>query len=117
MEMIRPPWSVNAYAEQYAIRAFSRYNLIEQSRSRIAAEREWLTGSLQSIGLRPRPSRANFILVDVGRPVTGLCSCLEKHRILVRDCSSFGLPSSIRVAVRRRDENSRLVEALLSCLH
>ncbi|MDD2639212.1 MAG: hypothetical protein PHO60_09640, partial [Methanothrix sp.] len=38
---------------------------------------------------------------------------MEQERILVRDCSSFGLGEDyIRVAVRNREENVRLVLAL-----
>jgi threonine-phosphate decarboxylase len=44
-----------------------------------------------------------------------LCGCLAHRDILVRDCASFGLPDCIRVAVRTRDENQRLLEALSEC--
>ncbi|MDD1718677.1 MAG: aminotransferase class I/II-fold pyridoxal phosphate-dependent enzyme [Methanoregulaceae archaeon] len=117
IETIRPPWSVNAYAEHFALKAFSCYDLLEESRARIAQERKWLHGSLESLGLDPQPAWANFILVGLGRSASDICARLEKYRILVRDCTSFGLPSSIRVAVRGRDENRRLVEALAGCLH
>lgn len=33
-------------------------------------------------------------------------------RALVRDCASFGLPSCIRLATRRPQENARLLEAI-----
>ncbi|HJK28337.1 MAG TPA: hypothetical protein O0X83_06330 [Methanocorpusculum sp.] len=36
--------------------------------------------------------------------------------VLVRDCTSFGLPSSIRVSVETRDRNIRVLEALAACL-
>jgi histidinol-phosphate/aromatic aminotransferase/cobyric acid decarboxylase-like protein len=32
--------------------------------------------------------------------------------VLVRDCSSFGLPAYIRVAARGREERERLLAAL-----
>jgi histidinol-phosphate/aromatic aminotransferase/cobyric acid decarboxylase-like protein len=37
---------------------------------------------------------------------------LLQHGILVRDCTSFGLPEYIRVATRRAPENARLLAAL-----
>jgi histidinol-phosphate/aromatic aminotransferase/cobyric acid decarboxylase-like protein len=58
----------------------------------------------------------NFLLVEYGRDVTSLCSALVQKNILVRDCTSFGLPTCIRIAVRAPDENSQLLEALGSCV-
>jgi histidinol-phosphate/aromatic aminotransferase/cobyric acid decarboxylase-like protein len=37
---------------------------------------------------------------------------LSAHRILVRDCESFGLPGFMRVAAKPAAERQRLVKAL-----
>ena len=116
MELERPPWSVSALAEQFALLAFRNYDRLEESRRRIAAEREWLAGELRSLGLAPLPSSANFLLVPLREPASGLAGRLLARGVLVRDCASFGLPDTIRLAVRTRDENSRLIEALAACL-
>jgi threonine-phosphate decarboxylase len=116
MEVMRPPWSVNAFAEEFALLAFRNYHRLEQSRQRIAGEREWLEGRIRGLGLAPLPSSANFLLVDLEEPASALAARLLDKGILVRDCASFGLPGSIRIAVRRREENERLIEALSACL-
>lgn len=116
MEITRLPWSVNAYAESFAIAAFRHYSELEQSRNRISREREWLTGECSGLGLRVIPSLANFMLLDTGQDASALCQRLLMRGILVRDCVSFGLPTHIRVAVRTREENRQLVEALSACL-
>jgi threonine-phosphate decarboxylase len=54
--------------------------------------------------------------VNLEEPASGLASRLLAEGILVRDCASFGLPDSIRIAVRGREENEQLVEALAACL-
>jgi threonine-phosphate decarboxylase len=54
--------------------------------------------------------------VNLDRPASALSAGLLARGILVRDCTSFGLPSSIRIAVRKREENERLIEALAACL-
>ena len=116
MEVIRPPWSVNAFAQEFALLAFRNYSRLEESRLRIAEERAWLEGRLRALGLHPLPSSANFLLVPLEEPASGLAARLLEKGILVRDCASFGLPKAIRVAVRKREENERLIEALTACL-
>ena len=116
MEVLRPPWSVNTFAEEFAILAFRNYHLLEESRKRIRVEREWLERELRDLDLTSLPSSANFLLVNLGGPAAELAARLLIKGILVRDCASFGLPDSIRIAVRRREENERLVEALTECM-
>ena len=116
MEVLRPPWSVNTFAEEFAILAFRNYHLLENSRQRIAVEREWLKRRLRDLGLPAQPSSANFLLVNLEEPASGLAARLLAKGILVRDCASFGLPESIRIAVRRREENEQFTEALAACL-
>lgn len=117
LETIRPPWSVNALAEQCALDAFSHYGELAESRKKIQVERDFLASGLADLGFCVVPSSANFILVHTGIPVASLCWCLLDRDILVRDCTSFGLPESIRVAVRNRADNRLLLEAIAGCLH
>ena len=117
IETARPPWSVNAYAEAFALAAFTHMDELEKSREYIEKEREYLQKKIQDLDLRFHPSQANYILVDCARDAGLLCADLEKWGILVRDCSSFGLPKSIRVAVRTHGENAQLLEALAACVH
>lgn len=116
MEVQRPPWSVNTFAEEFAILAFRNYHLLGESRRRIGVERGWLEGKLRDLGLAFLPSAANFILLSLEEQASSLAARLLAKGILVRDCASFGIPDSIRIAVRRRDENKQLIEALTACL-
>jgi threonine-phosphate decarboxylase len=116
IEALRPPWSVNAFAEQYALAALSRYGELEESRRFISREREWLVRELANFPFDIHPSSTNFVLLTLEEEVAPLCASLLEEGILVRDCRSFGLPRSIRVAVRTRDENRELIEALGQCL-
>ena len=116
IETARPPWSVNAYAEAFALAAFAHLDKLEKSRKYIEKEREFLRTELQGLGLRCHPSQVNYLLVDCSCDADQLCTDLDKRGILVRDCSSFGLPRSIRVAIRTHAENAQLVEALAACV-
>jgi len=68
-------------------------------------------GVLVQHGLVPRPSAANFVLVEAA---PGLRAALAPHGVVVRDCSTFGLPDSARIAVPDADGLARL-DAALSC--
>jgi len=116
VETVRLPWTVNAFAEAFAIEAFRHYGALEDSRGKIAREREWLCSRLKDLGLLYEPPSANYILVEVSEEAAMLAGRLLSRGILVRDCRSFGLPRHIRVAVRTREENRQLIEALEACL-
>jgi len=116
LEVLRSPWSVNAFAEHFAIQAFKKYHDLEESRKKIRVERDYLEKSLKNLGFDVTPPSANFILSDTGMDASVLCNSLAGYGVLVRDCTSFGLPRSIRVSVRTRPENNLLVEALQECV-
>jgi threonine-phosphate decarboxylase len=67
-------------------------------------------------GLRVFPSHANFLLLELPEfyRSRNVAESLKREGILIRDCSGVpGLtPCSIRVAVRTRRENDRMVSAL-----
>ncbi len=115
-ERCRAPWSVNAFAEEFAIAALCEYPALEASRERIRLERDLLRTGLDALGFGPLPAAANFVCATSPVPVPALCDALAGHRIRVRDCASFGLPGHIRVAVRTRDENRQLLEGIEACL-
>jgi threonine-phosphate decarboxylase len=117
IETARSPWCVNAFAEAFAMEALLHLDDLAKSRKAIVSERDRLVSAIGRLGLSCLPSSANYLLVDCRKDVRSLCSDLLKKNILVRDCTSFGLPACIRIAVRTPDENSQLIEALGSCVH
>jgi threonine-phosphate decarboxylase len=116
IEIARSPWCVNAYAEAFAMEALTHLGDLAGSRKAIEKERSRIVSGISNIGLRCRPSSANYLLIECGSDVTSLCETLARMNILVRHCGSFGLPTCIRVAVMAPEENSRLLEALASCV-
>jgi threonine-phosphate decarboxylase len=117
IETARSPWCVNAYAEAFAMEALLHIGELAESRRAIEKERSRLVQEISGLGLTCYPSSVNFLLVNCGKDVTALCSALEQKNLLVRNCTSFGLPTCIRIAVRKPGENTQLLEALGSCVH
>jgi histidinol-phosphate/aromatic aminotransferase/cobyric acid decarboxylase-like protein len=77
--------------------------------SRIAVARRQLVLVLRAHGLHPRPSDANWVLVD---RASSLRARLAPLGVLVRDCSGFGMPDTVRVAVPDAAGLDRLDSAL-----
>jgi histidinol-phosphate aminotransferase len=67
---------------------------------RIHSERTDLTAELQSLGLQPFVSQANFVLVDCGRPAAPLRAAFDAAGIRVRDFPDRdGLDQCLRITL------------------
>lgn len=110
---VQPPWSVNTPAQEAGVKALENlpyYRREWEGVSRLTAE---LSEEIRRMGYPVVPTRSNFMLF-LTDPADRIVSRLGERSIVVRDCTSFGLPGYIRIGTRRADENKRLVEALRS---
>lgn len=111
---IESPWSVNTYANAAARLIFKDRAYIEKTKAYIGGEREFLMDGLSEIEwIKPYRSHTNFILIkllrhDEDRVFDGFI----RKGIMIRKASNFeGLDGSyIRVAVKDRQSNSRLIK-------
>ena len=62
------------------------------------------------------PSRANFILVDVGRSAADAYQKLLHQGVIVRPMTPFGMETALRISVGTPEENRKLVKALRAVL-
>ena len=76
---------------------------------RIADARTDLAAVLRHHGFDPLPSEAPWLLVPDAR---GLRTALAERAVVVRDCASFGLPGTVRIAVPDAAGLARLGTAL-----
>ena len=115
-----PIWNINSFAE-YFMQIYSKHEAAYKiACARFVEERKTFYSELQTISyLRVMPSEANFFLCEVLKPFSAkeiVLAMLKRFNILTRDCSlKPGLDTNkqyMRIAVRNREENSRLVAAL-----
>ncbi len=104
----QPRWAVNGLAVALLPGLLDRTDLPAWAAG-IAGLRAQLVDVLLGHGLHPRPSDAPFVLVD---GAAGLRDRLAPLGVVVRDCTSFGLPDCIRVAVPGPAGLERLESAL-----
>ena len=119
---VKMPWSVNSLGQDAAVAALHDEAHNEETRTVIRAERKFLLSELVRLkGFRVYPADANYVFLDVrgsGFSAAQLRERMLERGILVRDCSSFqGLDGFyVRVAVRLRGENERLLSAFREVL-
>jgi histidinol-phosphate/aromatic aminotransferase/cobyric acid decarboxylase-like protein len=120
LNLARIPWSIGSVAAAAGEYLLGCDEHLMRSRQIIKTEALWLQSALRELGLEPVPSSVNFILVNIspcGIDSDELADRTMQEGVLVRDCQSFGLGKSyIRVAVRGRSENERLISALKRAL-
>jgi histidinol-phosphate/aromatic aminotransferase/cobyric acid decarboxylase-like protein len=109
LEAQRQPWSVNAFA----LAAIEACDADPETPRTVAELRVDLQSGLETLGVRVWPSAVNFLLLELpdGAHVVRR---LREQGIAVRPCASFpGLDNRhVRVAVRTRPDNERLLAAL-----
>lgn len=113
------PWNVNAPAQTAGEAVIKDKDYIEKSRKFVLCEKKRLFNGLNRIkGIKAYPPGANFILCRLKNAsvmdARKLKEVLIKKNLLIRSCGDFrGLGDSFfRVAVRRPNENKKLVSAL-----
>src|SRR2546430_1226348 len=82
----------------------------------IEAGRHFLYDEFKTLGVRYVPSRANFILVDVGRSAADIYQKLLHEGVIVRPMTPFGMETALRITVGTPEENRKLVNALRTVL-
>ncbi len=103
----QPAWAVNGLVCAALPDLLATVDLPAWSAA-VAAGRRRLEATLRTAGLRPQPSDANWVLVYA----PGLRDRLAPLGVVVRDCASFGLPGTVRIAVPDAAGRARLGDAL-----
>jgi histidinol-phosphate/aromatic aminotransferase/cobyric acid decarboxylase-like protein/choline kinase len=115
-----PVWNVNSLGE-FFLQIADKYKADYRAAcDRLAVERARFSAALEATGrLSVYPSQANYLLcrLNGGRSSRDLATRLLDHdRIFIKDLSGKeGFPAGgqfIRLAVRRTEENDKLVEAI-----
>ncbi|MEM2250631.1 MAG: histidinol-phosphate transaminase [Candidatus Hadarchaeales archaeon] len=117
LDAIRLPFNINRIAQAAAIAALRDKKYFERVVRIIKSEREKMAKELKSLGLRPLPSQANFLMVDV-KPwnvnAEDFCKMLMRKKILVRSLVNFrgAGENFVRITIGSPEQNRELIAAL-----
>ena len=116
MNRIRQPFNVNSLAQAGALAALEDESHVLECVRMIEAGRHFLYDEFKTLGVQYVPSRANFILVDVGRSAADIYQKLLHEGVIVRPMTPFGMETALRITVGTPEENRKLVRALRTVL-
>jgi histidinol-phosphate/aromatic aminotransferase/cobyric acid decarboxylase-like protein len=102
----QPRWALNGLAAALVPELLARADLPGWAAA-TARRRQALTAAIPGV----EPSAANFVLVHVEEGAAMARTGLARRGVVVRDCTSFGLPDHVRVAVPDEIGLARLVDA------
>lgn len=115
-------WSVNYLAQNIGAAVLEDEAFEQSTREWLSIEKPWLIEQLSNLGLQVVPSDVNFLLFSFpessGISVKQAQQHMGRQGILIRDASLFeGLNERYcRVAIRLREDNERLLQALQSMI-
>lgn len=117
MDASKDPWNTNLLAQAAGVAALADSAFQAQTLAWLKTERDFMFRSLNMLaGIKAYPPTVNFILLRLTPSwgsASAFCVRMREEGILLRDCSNYpGLDDSfVRVAVRKREDNERLLEA------
>ena len=111
-------WNVNGIAQIAGIAALKDQKFLLNAKKIIQKEREYMYNkiNLMKVKVKALRSQVNFFLIKLKNvdSISYQKILLKYYGILVRDCSTFGGLSNnfIRVAVRKHNDNLKLLKAI-----
>lgn len=105
------PWNVSVIAQYAGVAALELEGFLEDTRKELEIQKKYLTNLLQECNYEILGKEGNFIFF-YGED--DLAKILLEDGIMIRDCSNFrGLSQGYyRIAVRNKEENQLLAQAL-----
>ena len=110
MNQVRQPFNVNAASQWAAVAAIDDVEHINRSIAVNRSGKEYLTQSLDELGVSYVAGHANFLLVETGA-VAMVFERLLRLGVIVRPLGG-DLPEHIRVTIGTQEENEKFIRAL-----
>jgi len=111
MRRVRSPFTISDAAQVAAIAALEDVAFIERTVAMTNEGRKALASGLGAKGYRCVESHTNFVLADVGGGAA-FAGKLEKHGLIVRPVTSYGLADWVRISIGTPAEIERFLAAL-----
>jgi histidinol-phosphate aminotransferase len=105
---VNTPFAANELALRAAMAALEDDEHLRRSVETARRSRELLQTDLEA---RTWPSGGNFVLAEVG-DASAVAEAAQRRGVIVRDCTSFGLPGCVRISSGTDEQTRRAVTVL-----
>ena len=117
LNRIRGPFNVSLTGQATALAALADLDFVRHSREHNAAERARFVAALEALGnhgLRPLPSKANFVLIEFSGALTAEAAYngLMEHGYITRWLPGQGLPQCLRITIGTAAQMDDIATAL-----
>ena len=117
----KEPWTINTFADVISKYIFKDKKYIDESKAYFINERKFMLDELRKIkSIKVNNTDSNFILIKLENIEAEELKdkLIKESKIIIRDASNFiGLDNKyIRVAIKRREENVKLIKNLKALL-
>jgi histidinol-phosphate aminotransferase len=102
---VNTPFAASEIACRAGLAALDDGEHVEETVDLVSWARTYMRDNLDT---RTWPSAGNFVLAEVDDAATVAKECQERG-VIVRDCTSFGLPECIRITCGTREQTKRAV--------
>ncbi len=107
---IRLPFNITLISQEAAVEALMDNDFYNKTIDLIKRERRRYYNFFNEIGLKYLPSHTNYILVDVEDDASEITEKLIKRGIIVRNASSYGFPTYIRITIGTEEQNNKFMK-------
>jgi len=105
---VNTPFAASELACRAGLAAIEDVEFVERTVATVESAREYLYDHLDAPTWE---SHGNFVLAEVGA-ASAVSAALQRRGIIVRDCTSFGLPDCVRVTCGTMADTRRVVSEL-----
>jgi len=113
VRIVRLPYHLSALTQAAALAALEGKDLMLANIEKIKTQRDRIITALSKLGLKPYPSKANFVLCSgFEKPQATFEGLLDKG-VLIRN---VGIPNTLRITAGTAEETDFLLEAIAKTL-
>jgi len=105
---VQTPFAASVVACRAGIAALDDDEHVQKTTESVEWGRECIHDELDA---RTYESHGNFVLANVG-DAASVTEAAKREGVLIRDCTSFGLPEHVRVTIGTREETEHAVDVL-----
>ena len=112
LKKVKPPFNVNNIALSAGYLALKNTQFVSKSIENNKRNMKKIINCLTNKNIAFIPSNANFICIKTKKPAFDTYSFFLNNNIIVRDCSSFGLPHHVRVTIGNDEQTNKVIKLL-----